>query len=133
MNGVGMGAYPVTKAAVEAMGRALRAELASQGVDVGIAYFGFIDTELVRVAFADPAIEEMSKAVPRFLTKPIPVDRASSAIVAGIERRAARVTAPGWLPTALALRGLLGLADGRFARDPHVTRGVALLRERSSG
>jgi NAD(P)-dependent dehydrogenase (short-subunit alcohol dehydrogenase family) len=133
MNGVGMGAYPFTKAAVEAMGRALRAELTSQDVAVGVAYFGFIDTDLVRNAFADPGVQEMARAIPGFLTKPIPVARASAAIVAGVERRAARVTAPGWMRPALALRGLLAMADGRFSRDRHIQRAVEMLRDPRSG
>jgi NAD(P)-dependent dehydrogenase (short-subunit alcohol dehydrogenase family) len=130
MNGVGVGAYPVTKAAVEAMGRALRVELAPRGVDVGIAYFGFVDTDLVRTAFAHPGMVEWRKALPGFVVKPIPVERAAAAMVASIERRAPRVSAPGWIAPGLALRGLLAYGDGRLARNRHVRKAVGLLRER---
>jgi NAD(P)-dependent dehydrogenase (short-subunit alcohol dehydrogenase family) len=122
MNGIGVGAYPATKAAVEAMGRAWRVELAADGVDVGIAYFGFIDTDLVRNAFAHPGLEQLRKALPRFMVDPMPVERAGRAILKGIERRAARVSAPGWIGPCLALRGVLAHADRRFSRDARVRR-----------
>jgi NAD(P)-dependent dehydrogenase (short-subunit alcohol dehydrogenase family) len=129
MNGVGMGAHPVTKAAVEAMGRSLRVELADRGVDVGIAYFGFVDTDLVRDAFAQPSTRALAGAFPNFITRAVPVERASNAIVAGIERRAARVTAPAWIRPALALRSALALGDGMLGRDRNVRRAVDLLRD----
>jgi NAD(P)-dependent dehydrogenase (short-subunit alcohol dehydrogenase family) len=49
-------AYGVSKAGVEAFARGLRMELAHTGTKVGVAYFGLIDTELVRGVTAQPAI-----------------------------------------------------------------------------
>ena len=43
-----MGPYTTTKAGVEALTDALRMETAPSGARVGCAYFGFIDTDLVR-------------------------------------------------------------------------------------
>ena len=43
-----MGAYTASKAGVEAMTDCLRVELAHTGARVGCAYFGFIDTDLVK-------------------------------------------------------------------------------------
>ncbi len=43
-----MGAYAASKAGVEALTNALRQELRPDGARVGCAYFGFIDTDLVR-------------------------------------------------------------------------------------
>ena len=47
MNGIGAIPYAMSKAAVEQLGRALRVELAQHGASASVAYFGFIDTEMV--------------------------------------------------------------------------------------
>ena len=47
VNGVGAMPYAMSKAAVEQLGRALRVELAPHGASASVAYFGFIDTEMV--------------------------------------------------------------------------------------
>src|SRR5207244_11566913 len=46
-----MAAYTASKAGVEAFADSLRAELAHTGTAVGCAYFGFIDTDMVRRSF----------------------------------------------------------------------------------
>ncbi|MEY2513215.1 MAG: hypothetical protein QOJ89_573, partial [bacterium] len=50
-----MGPYSASKAGVEALTDCLRAEIAPTGARVGCAYFGFIDTDLVRASFAHPS------------------------------------------------------------------------------
>src|SRR5262249_13702575 len=115
----------MSKVAVEAFGRALRVELAATGVDVGVAYFGFIDTKLVQDAFVKPGIEELRSAFPKFIAKPIPVARAGKAVAKGVAARAARVTAPGWVRATLPFRGLVQYLDGRMVRDARVARAVA--------
>ncbi len=47
-----MSAYSVSKAGVEALADSLRTEVARHGVDVGVAYFSWIDTDMVRGADA---------------------------------------------------------------------------------
>ena len=54
-----MGAYAASKAGVEAMTDCLRAELAPSGARVGCAYFGFIDTDLVRASYAHASTQAM--------------------------------------------------------------------------
>src|SRR4051794_2132076 len=49
-NGVGMLPYAMAKAGVEQLGRGLRVELTPHGASVSVAYFGFIDTEMVHKA-----------------------------------------------------------------------------------
>lgn len=111
-NGVLNASYAVSKAGVEQLVRALRAELAPHATTAGVAYFGFVDTDLVNDAFARPQVETFRRALPSFLTRPIPVDDAARALVDGIEARSPRVTAPAWVRPALALRGLTDpLAD----------------------
>jgi NAD(P)-dependent dehydrogenase (short-subunit alcohol dehydrogenase family) len=111
-------AYCAAKAGVEAFGRALRIELADAGVQVGIAYFGLIDTNMVRGPVAHTSgIGELLSVLPGFLAKPAPVGDAGSVIVSGIQRRARRVYAPRYVPLLLELRSLLALADPITARN----------------
>ena len=118
--------YAMSKAGVEQLGRALRAELSPLGASAGVAYFGFIDTQLVRDVFTpDSAAVTVRSALPDWLGKVIPVSRAADAMARGVERRAARVTAPRWLPVASALRGLLALGDDQVMRNEEIRRAVA--------
>ena len=48
IHGPGMAAYSAAKAGAEAFADSLRIEVKHLGVDVGVAYFGFIDTDMVR-------------------------------------------------------------------------------------
>ena len=125
VNGVLAAPYAVSKAAVEALGRALRVELAQHGASAGVAYFGFIDTAMVREAFARPVIQELMPSLPEALRRPVPVGRAGEAIVRGIEGRSARVTVPGWVAPLLAVRGLSPAFDRRLLGDRHVRAAIA--------
>ena len=68
LNGAGLAPYAIAKAGVEQLGRALRIELAPHGASAGVAYFGFIDTEMVhRTIDSDPhfrAYEQGHAGVP---------------------------------------------------------------------
>lgn len=102
-----MGPYAAAKSGVEALTNSLRMELAPEGVSVGCAYFGFIDTDLVRASFSEPGAAEMNARIPAFLRTPAPLSTAVDAIERGIESRSARVWTPRWIGPALAARGLL--------------------------
>jgi NAD(P)-dependent dehydrogenase (short-subunit alcohol dehydrogenase family) len=118
-NGVGATPYAMSKAAVEQLGRALRVELAQHGASATVAYFGFIDTEMVHRAIdADPLADEMLQALPRPLHKRLAPSAAGEAIVRGIERRSARVIRPRRWTVMSLLRGVLGpLGDARLERE----------------
>jgi len=119
VHGALLGPYAAAKAGVEALSDSLRVELAPSGVRVGCAYFGFIDTDLVRASFADPASEALRGQAPAFMSNAIPLARAIDAIERGVERRSSRVWAPRWVGAALALRSLVQpLAERRALRDP---------------
>lgn len=122
MNGAGVTPYAMAKAGVEQFGRALRVELADHGASATVAYFGFIDTEMVRQGIdADPVGEEMKDAVPGPLRKRLQPREAGEAIVRGIERRAPRVIAPRRWAVLSTLRGVIGpLTDVHALRDPQV-------------
>jgi NAD(P)-dependent dehydrogenase (short-subunit alcohol dehydrogenase family) len=102
-----MGPYTAAKAGVEALSDSLRMEIAPAGASVGCAYFGFLETDLVKASFALPSAEAMTGQMPGFLRNPAPLSTAIDAIERGIERRSARLWAPRWVGPMLALRGLL--------------------------
>jgi NAD(P)-dependent dehydrogenase (short-subunit alcohol dehydrogenase family) len=114
-----MAPYTSAKAGVEALTDALRMETAPTGARVGCAYFGFIDTDLVRASLAQPSTQGVRRNSPGFLTKPAPVSKAIDAIERGIERRSARLWAPRWVGPMIALRGLIQpLTERRLLSDP---------------
>jgi NAD(P)-dependent dehydrogenase (short-subunit alcohol dehydrogenase family) len=101
-----MGPYTMAKAGVEAFADALRMEVAHTGTKVGVAYFSFIDTDMVRDTFAHPAAALSRKASPKFLTRPIPLARAGDAIERGVLGRLRTTYAPRWSGAVIALRGV---------------------------
>jgi NAD(P)-dependent dehydrogenase (short-subunit alcohol dehydrogenase family) len=126
MNGSMAAPYAASKAAVEQLGRALRTELVPHGATAGVAYFGFIDTDLVRHAFASESVTAARRALPAWLTRPVEVGRAGEAIARGVERRAARVSAPGWVAPAMVLRGVIAGLDGVLGRDRRMHEAIRL-------
>jgi NAD(P)-dependent dehydrogenase (short-subunit alcohol dehydrogenase family) len=118
-HGALMGPYTTAKSGVEALSDALRQESAPSGAAVGCAYFGFLDTDLVRAAFAEPSASAMTGELPGFIRNPAPLSKAIDAIERGIERRSARVWAPRWVGPMLYLRGVLQpLTERRLMRHP---------------
>lgn len=102
-----MGPYTAAKAGVEALTDALRMEMAPSGTQIGCAYFGFIDTDLVRASFAQPSAQVLTGKMPGFIRNPAPLSKAIDAIERGVERRSARLWAPRWVGPMMILRGLL--------------------------
>jgi NAD(P)-dependent dehydrogenase (short-subunit alcohol dehydrogenase family) len=110
--------YAISKAGVEQMGRALRAELSPHGASASVAYFGFIDTKMVQDSFEDPVAASLEDLAPSFFLRRLSPAKAGEAIVNGLETRAPRIVAPGWWRVLSALRGLLNpLMDARLERD----------------
>jgi NAD(P)-dependent dehydrogenase (short-subunit alcohol dehydrogenase family) len=126
-NGVLNSPYAVAKSGVEALGRALRAELTPLGASASVAYFGWVDTKMVQDAFERPHSERMQENLPGFLSKRITPGQAGAAVVVGIEERSPRIFAPKWWRYISALRGILNpLLDRRVERDATM---VATVRE----
>jgi NAD(P)-dependent dehydrogenase (short-subunit alcohol dehydrogenase family) len=127
-NGMGATPYAMAKAGVEQLGRALRVELAPHGASATVAYFGFIETEMVHRAIdADPLADRLLASLPKLLHKRLPASVAGEAIVRGIERRAPRVIRPRRWAVMSVLRGILGpLGDAQLERDVRV---AAAMRE----
>jgi NAD(P)-dependent dehydrogenase (short-subunit alcohol dehydrogenase family) len=126
LNGVGAAPYAMSKAGVEAFGRALRVELAQHGAGASVAYFGFIDTAMVHQALDDDPLGARLKASqPDFLLKRLQPEVAGKAIVDGIERRAPRIIRPRRWTIFSVLRGIVNpLLDKRMTSDAEV-QGIA--------
>src|SRR5215211_7686940 len=94
----GIGAYAASKAGFEALLRTLRQEVAHLGVDVGIAYFHWIDTDMVRGAERDsPEFAELRAQMRGPAGRTLPASAAGEAIARGVAARAPRVVAPRWV------------------------------------
>jgi NAD(P)-dependent dehydrogenase (short-subunit alcohol dehydrogenase family) len=129
-----IGAYATAKSGVDALSDCLRAELATSGVRVGCAYFGFLDTDLVRAAYAQPSAQTANGAAPSFIRNPAPLVKAIDAIERGVERRSARVWAPRWVGPMIALRGLLQpLVERRVLSEPERLTEALRLADPASG
>jgi NAD(P)-dependent dehydrogenase (short-subunit alcohol dehydrogenase family) len=129
-----MANYAMAKAGAEAFANSLRQELAPQGTAVGCAYFGFIDTDMVRDAYEHPASQRARRDAPQWMTRPVPVGAAGAAIVRGVEGRRARVWAPRWVGAALALRGIMmPLLERRRHSDAGAAEAIELAAQQPVG
>jgi NAD(P)-dependent dehydrogenase (short-subunit alcohol dehydrogenase family) len=119
VNGIGAAPYAIAKAGVEQLGRALRVELAPHGAGASVAYFGFIDTEMLhRTIDADPFAEQIKNILPKVLRKRLTPAQAGEAIARGIEKRAPRIIAPKRWAAFSALRGIVNpLLDDYMIRN----------------
>jgi NAD(P)-dependent dehydrogenase (short-subunit alcohol dehydrogenase family) len=103
-----MGSYVATKAAVEALGNTLRLELKHRGVDVGVAYFSWIGTDMVKGGDAEhPAFRYLREKMQGPLGKTYPVEVAGKAVERGVAKRSRIVAGPRWVRALLPVRGLL--------------------------
>ncbi|MFI9811071.1 SDR family oxidoreductase [Saccharothrix variisporea] len=93
----GNAAYSAAKAGCEAFADSLRAEVRHLGVDVGVAYFSWIATDMVNSADQHPVFGPMRSGMPGLAGKKYPVSDVGKAVVRGIEKRAKAVHVPGWV------------------------------------
>jgi NAD(P)-dependent dehydrogenase (short-subunit alcohol dehydrogenase family) len=113
----GLGAYAASKAGFEHLLDVLRVEVAHLGVDVGIAFFSWIDTDMVRGAESrHPAFAELRADLRGPAARTLPVRDAGAAIVDAVAHRRRTVVAPGFVRAGYLLRGVLGPLTERDAR-----------------
>lgn len=122
--GPALSAYALSKAAVESLARSLRIEVAHHGVDVGVAYYTFLDTPMVQTMEGNPAAMRGRAAMPAPIRRTYPLGNAVAATVHGIERREQRIMYPKFLRWTLLLRGAFGPRSERASRKamPDVER-----------
>lgn len=102
-----MSAYCASKSGVEAFAHALRVELSSHGVRVGVAYLSWTDTDMVRGADATPGLGEFRAKLPWLLGRTYPLEPAVARLADGVQARAHHVYAQPWLRFVPLLRGSL--------------------------
>jgi NAD(P)-dependent dehydrogenase (short-subunit alcohol dehydrogenase family) len=130
-SGPGITAYSAAKAGVEHFGNGLRIELAQKGVDVGVAYPSWIDTDLVRDAQTLGSFTDRLKRLPGPFGKITPLDECATALADAIEKRVRKVFVPKALGRYSAIRELLKspFAERMATRDmkahlPHLDEEV---------
>jgi NAD(P)-dependent dehydrogenase (short-subunit alcohol dehydrogenase family) len=127
-----MAAYTASKAGVEAFGDALRAELAHTGTKVGVAYFSFLDTDMVRQSFARPSAQKARERLTGF-AQVAPLSEGIDAIERGIDRRARHVYAPKVVRPLIWLRSLVQpLSELQTRRDSEFAETMRLAESEAS-
>src|SRR4051794_33663297 len=123
--------YAASKAGVEAFGNAGRMEYRHKGVDVGVAYFGFIDTPMVQRAKSDPILARFEEEQGQnFIGKTYPLSGAAAAVINGMETRGRRVMYPRWIRPLYAIRSLMPRFLERAVKPEMIGRLVDELDER---
>ena len=107
VHGAGFAAYSASKAGAEAFADSLRAEVRHLGVDVGVGYFSFIDTDMVRGGDAHPTLGGMRQRAGGLAAKTYPLSAVGEAIADGIARRRRWIVVPPWARAVLVLRTAL--------------------------
>jgi NAD(P)-dependent dehydrogenase (short-subunit alcohol dehydrogenase family) len=131
LHGVPLSHYAATKAGVEAFGNAVRMEYRHKGVDVGVAYFGVIDTPMVARAKSDPILAQFEQeSSQNFVGKTYPLSGAGAAVIRGMESRSRRVMYPRFIRPMYALRSLMPRVLDRAVKPEMVGRLIDALDER---
>jgi NAD(P)-dependent dehydrogenase (short-subunit alcohol dehydrogenase family) len=121
-----MSAYGASKTGVEAFAHALRGEVRHKGVDVGVGYLTWTDTDMVRGADAIPGLAEGRASLPWPFNKTAPLGPAVQRIADGCVRRSPHVYAQAWVRLVQPFRPAL-FSLGRFAGKTVSSTEAALL------
>jgi NAD(P)-dependent dehydrogenase (short-subunit alcohol dehydrogenase family) len=128
VHGAGMAPYAASKAGAEAFADSLRVELRHLGVDVGVGYFSFIDTDMVRATDSHPASAELRRAASGPFGRTYPLAAVGQAIAQGIERRSRWIVVPSWSKALLVLRTAIAPVMERSAL-PHAAEADRLFQQ----
>jgi NAD(P)-dependent dehydrogenase (short-subunit alcohol dehydrogenase family) len=113
----GIGFYAASKAGFEHLLNVLRIEVSHLGVDVGIAFFSWIDTDMVRgTTTHHPAFARMRSEIRGPAGRTLPVSAAGAAIADAVAHRRRTVVAPRFVRIIYVLRGLIGPLVERDSR-----------------
>ena len=138
MRGPGMSAYCAAKAGVEALSDCLRIEMQPLGVDVGVAYFLFLDTDMVNDSEREmPLLQKAKAEMPRAFSRTYPLAPAIEEVVAAIAERRRRVAYPRWFTKLIPLRQMFAsrMAERRAAKavPEAISEYEKLVAERGAG
>jgi NAD(P)-dependent dehydrogenase (short-subunit alcohol dehydrogenase family) len=111
----GMSGYATSKAGIEAFANCLRSEVKHHGVGVGVGYFSWIDTDLVRGADDRRAYREMRSRLRGPLATTHPVSAVGDAVLEAIESKARWVLVPRWARILLFSRQFVQLINEQQA------------------
>ena len=119
-----MSAYCASKSGVEAFAHALRGEVAHHGVDVGVAYLTWTDTDMVRGGDELLEVGDARSRLPWPLGVTYPLAPAAARVVDGLARRRPHVYAQPWVRGVQVVRAALPAVTGRWPnpRLPEVER-----------
>jgi NAD(P)-dependent dehydrogenase (short-subunit alcohol dehydrogenase family) len=123
-----MSPYCASKAAVEALGNALRIELRHTGAKVGVAYYAELDTDMTSRGFATKAASRLPIGG-RGRRAAAPVGPAIDALERGIARRSRRIVSPGWVAVALPLGGVVTRLVERGSHRVGLAKTLEIARE----
>jgi NAD(P)-dependent dehydrogenase (short-subunit alcohol dehydrogenase family) len=124
-----LGAYGASKAAVEALGNTLRAELRPSGARVGVAYFGELDTDMTSRGFGTEAARTLMGQGPASkATGVAPLELGVRALERGIARRKRYIVAPAWVGGVLPVR-MAAQAVVEQATQRGLKKALAIARE----
>jgi NAD(P)-dependent dehydrogenase (short-subunit alcohol dehydrogenase family) len=129
VHGPGMAAYSASKAGAEAFADSLRSEVKHLGVNVGVGYFGFIDTDMVRGGDEHPALGSLRAQAGWPVSKTYPLSSAGRAIADGIEGRRRWVVYPPWGRALLVLRTAIAPLLERASRDTAAEADALFLKD----
>lgn len=111
-----MSAYCASKTGVEAFAHSLQAEVAHEGVAVGIAYPAWADTDMIREAEGFTALHRLRVRMPPGVRTIHPADVVAARLARAVERRRTAVYVPAWLRLVQPLRWALPPVVLRLAR-----------------
>jgi NAD(P)-dependent dehydrogenase (short-subunit alcohol dehydrogenase family) len=104
----GANAYAASKAGLDQMVRGIRVELANTGVDIGIAYPSWVDTEMVRHSErVMPAFAQMRKELPWPVRSTSTPEACAKALATGVQKRSKRIYFPRWIALINAMKPLI--------------------------
>ncbi|GAA3537248.1 oxidoreductase [Aeromicrobium flavum] len=123
-NIAGLSAYSASKAGNEALGVALRQEVAHLGIKVGICHPSWIDTDIVRNAEADlPSFKAIRGKLPYPANTTTDVETCAEKILIGLAKRKSRV----YVPKAVLLANWMKA----FVNSPATTPYIRLLTRKT--
>jgi NAD(P)-dependent dehydrogenase (short-subunit alcohol dehydrogenase family) len=127
-----LAAYSASKAGVEALGNALRIEIAPSGARVGVAYFGELDTDMTSRGFGTDAARMLQSGLGA-VSRVAPLSVGIDAIERGIEKRSRRVVAPRSVAPLLHIRMLAQWVIELALRTRPIDRVLDVARSEHAG